>query len=221
MAHAGHVPEQYVWGLDLDRTERNWQSPVFALEGYWGTSRPPTPRLTGHVTARQIPVPLFGGGRPGWDGGLSLGPRPPRIALRKLRRIARRHRIGVGAHNDKGWSDDGTHLGVPSLPLSGGRPLLAFSGSSRGWPACGRQVTPGKFGCGLPLRGAQGTRAVCRASVLLSWVLTEAGVKKAVHLCGPAPISSQSDATRKRAWQALAELAVRRGRGEQTPTPSS
>ena len=59
--------------------------------------------------------------------------------------------------------------------------------------AC-RQVTPGKPGCGLPLRGPSGPGPV-RASVLMSRVVTEAGVKPALQnsLC-PA------------------------GRGEQTPT---
>ena len=38
--------------------------------------------------------------------------------------------------------------------------------------------------------GAQGTVAVCRASVFLSGVLTEAGVKPAVHLRGPAPLAA-------------------------------
>ena len=38
-------------------------------------------------------------------------------------------------HDDWDWSDPRTLLGVPSPPLSGSRPLLAVSGSSRGWPA--------------------------------------------------------------------------------------
>ena len=85
-------------------------------------------------------------------------------------------------HDDWDWSDPWALLRVPSLPLSGSRPLLAVSGSSGGWPARCRQVTPGKLGCGLPLRGAQGTGQSVRASVLLSRLLTEAGVTPAVHL---------------------------------------
>ena len=54
--------------------------------------------------------------------------------------------------------------------------------------AC-RQVTPGKPGCGLPLRVHRGPGPV-RASVLLSRVLTEAGVTPAVHLRGPAPLAT-------------------------------
>ena len=53
----GHVPEEYVGRLDLARVERHWQSSVFALKSYMGTLRPPTPRLFGHVTVGQIPVP--------------------------------------------------------------------------------------------------------------------------------------------------------------------
>ena len=63
-------------------------------------------------------------------------------------------------------------------------------------PTAGRQrvfswvhvvKSPGKLGCGLPLREHRGPGPV-RASVLLSWVLTEAGVTPAVHLRGPAPL---------------------------------
>ena len=73
-----------------------------------------------------------------------------------------------------------------------------FRGAARCWPSTGllvggqvacRQVTPGKPGCGLPLRGHRGLGPV-RASVLLSRVLTEAGVTPAVHLRGPAPLAA-------------------------------
>ena len=58
-----------------------------------------------------------------------------------------------------------------------------FRGAARCWPSAGllvggqlacRQVTPGKLGCGLPLRGHRGPGPV-RASVHLSRVLTEQG----------------------------------------------
>ena len=76
-------------------------------------------------------------------------------------------------------------LGLVRLQgLSGSHRLLAVSRSSRGWPACCRQVTPGKLGCGLPLRGHRGPGQSIRASALLSRVLTEAGVTPAVHLRG-------------------------------------
>ena len=65
-------------------------------------------------------------------------------------------------------------------------------GVARCWPSAGllvggqlacRQVTPGKVGCGLPLRGHKGPGPV-HASALLSRVLTEAGVTSAVLSAG-------------------------------------
>ena len=44
----------------------------------------------------------------------------------------RRCSNGVGVRDDWCWSDPGNLLGVPSTPLSEGRPLLAVNGSSRG-----------------------------------------------------------------------------------------
>ena len=72
--------EQHVGRLDRDRTGRHRQRPVFAPEGYSGTPRQPTPCLLGHFAVRHFPAPSHRGGRPGWDGGLSLGPLPPRTA---------------------------------------------------------------------------------------------------------------------------------------------
>ena len=51
------------------------------------------PAKTRHVSQGQLPVrlssvPSFGGGRPSWSGGLTLGPLPPRTACRRHRRIA-------------------------------------------------------------------------------------------------------------------------------------
>ena len=69
--------------------------------------------------------------------------------------------------DDWGWSDPGTLLGVqPSAALLVGGQIAR------------RQVTPGKLGCGP---------GPVRAAVLLSRVLTEAGVTPAVLLRGPAP----------------------------------
>ena len=48
--------------------------------------------------------------------------------------------------------------------------------------------------------GTGGPGQSVRASVLLSQVLTEAGVAPAVHHRGPAPLSRKSDATRTRVW---------------------
>ena len=127
----------------------------------------------------------------------------------------RRCSNGVGVHDDWGWSDPGTLHGVPSLPLSWGRPLLAVSGSSRGWPACCRQVTPGKPGCGLPLRGHRGPGPV-RASVLLSRVLVGA----AVHLRGPAPSAARPTRNPKASLvSACRTRSVRLGVGSRHPRP--
>ena len=91
-----------------------------------------------------------------------------------------------------------------------------FRGAARCWPSAGllvggqlacRQVTPGKPGCGLPLRGHRGPGPV-RASVLLSRVLTEAGVTPAVHLRGPAPLAASPAQPVSESGKVLAELAV-------------
>ena len=92
-------------------------------------------------------------------------------------------------HDDWGWSDPGTLLGVPSPPRSGGRPLPS---SSHTW------------------------EARMRASVLLSQVLTEAGVTPAVHLRGPAPLAASPTQQVGESGKVLAELAVSMGRGADT-----
>ena len=119
---------------------------------------------------------------------------------------------------DSRWSDPGTLLGVPSPPR----------GAARCWPSAGllvggqltcRHVTPGKPGCGLPLRGHRGLgQSVC-ASVLLSRVLTEAGVTPAVHLRGPAPLATSPTHPVSESVKYLQNLLCPAGRGEQTPTP--
>ena len=75
--------------------------------------------------------------------------------------------------------------------------------------------------CGLPLRGRRGRGQSVRASVLLSRVLTEAGVTPAVHLRGPAPSAANPTQPVRESGKVLAELAVSRGRGGQTPMPVS
>ena len=102
-----------------------------------------------------------------------------------------------------------------------------FRGAARCWPSAGllvggqvacRQVTPGKPGCGLPLRGHRGPGPV-RASVLLSRVLTEAGVTPAVHLRGPAPLAASPAQPVSESGKYLQNSPCPAGRGEQTPTP--
>ena len=163
-----------------DRTTvRHWQSPIFPPGGLLGNTAAAHATSPRPVALRLPSVPSHGGVRPGWDGRLSLGPLPPRTLCRRHRRRSN----GVGVQDDRGWSDPGTPL---------------FRGATRCWPSAGllvggqlacRQVTPGKLGCGLPLRGHRVPGPV-RASVLLSRVLTEAGVTPAVHLRGPAPLAA-------------------------------
>ena len=69
--------------------------------------------------------------------------------------------------------------------------------------------------------GHRGPGQSVRASVLLSLVLTEAGVTPAVHLRGPAPSAASPTQPVHESGKVLAELAVSRGRGEQTPMPVS
>ena len=109
-------------------------------------------------------------------------------------------------HDDWDWSDPRTLLAVPSPLLSVSSPLRVFS-----WrPACCRQVTPGKLGCGLPLRGHRGPDNLFAPQSLLSGVLKEAGVTPAVHLCGPAPLAASPTQPVGESGKVLAELAVSR-----------
>ena len=130
--------EQYVGRLSHDRTtDRHWQRPVFAPEGYSGTPRQPTPCLLGHFAVRHFPAPSHRGGRPGWDGGLSLGPLPPRTARRKHRRIAptvqyRRkcaRRLGLVKPRDPSWCPVTPSFGGP--PAAGRQRVFSWVASSR------------------------------------------------------------------------------------------
>ena len=85
---------QYVGRLSHDRTtERHWQR----LGSHRATVPKEVPRSSStpaaaHATSpraaavRLSSVPFLGGGRPGWSGGLSLGPLPPRTMCRRHRR---------------------------------------------------------------------------------------------------------------------------------------
>ena len=82
-------------------------------------------------------------------------------------------------------------------------------GASGGVIACSTDC-----GWSLVIAGVQRATAVCRASVLLSWVPTEAGATPAVHLRGPAPPatpSSQPVSTRlaRTGSRSATEVAVR------------
>ena len=103
----------------------------------------------------------------------------------------------------------------------------SFGGAARCWPSAGllvggqlacRQVTPGKLGCGLPLRGHRGPGPV-RASVLLSRVLTEAFVTPAVHLRGPAPLAASPMPPVSESGKCLQNSSVHRGVGSRHRRP--
>ena len=111
-------------------------------------------------------------------------------------------------HDDWDWSDPRTLLGVPSQPLSGGRPLLAVSKSSRGWPACMSSSHTREARMWSPTAWAQGTRAVVRASVFLCRVLTEARVAPAVHLRGPAPLAASPKQPVGEVWQGTLQISL-------------
>ena len=156
--------EQYVGRLNRDRTGRHWQRPVFAPEGYSGTPRQPTPCLLGHVAVRHFPAPSHRGVRPGWSGGLSLGPLPPRTARRKHRRIAptaqyRRRcakRLGLVRPRDPSWCPVTSSFGGP--PAAGRQRVFSWVASSR--------VVKSHLGGRMwsAIAGAQGTGACSRLS---------------------------------------------------------
>ena len=118
-------------------------------------------------------------------------------------------------HDDWDWSDPRTLLGVPSPPLSGSHPLLAVSGSSRGWPACVSSSHTWEARMWSVIAVHKGPGPV-RASVLLSPVLAEAGVTPAVHLHGPARLAASPTQPVSESGKVLAELAVSRAWGAVT-----
>ena len=168
---------------------------------------------------RLSSVPFHREVRPGWDGGPALGPLPPRAARRRHRRIAPTAQYRRRCARRLGL------VRQPGPFLVSRHPL--FRRAARCWPSAGlfvggqgacRQVTPGKPGCGLPLRGYRGLGPV-RASVLLSRVLTEAGVAPAVHLRGPAPLAASPAHPESESGKYLQNSLCPAGRGEQPPTP--
>ena len=129
--------EQHVGRLGRDRTGRHWQRPVFAPEGYSGTPRQPTPCLLGHFAVRHFPAPSHREVRPGWDGGLSLGPLPSRTARRRHLRIAptaqyRRkcaRRLGLVKPRDPSWCPVTPSFGGP--PAAGRQQVFSWVARSR------------------------------------------------------------------------------------------
>ena len=101
-------------------------------------------------------------------------------------------------------------LGVPSPPLSGGRPLLAVSGSSRGWPARVSSSHTWEARKWSAIAGAQGTGVCSRLSPPVPDPYGGRG-----HTCCTPPwacsVSSQLGATRKRVrtcWTHCVHLGV-------------
>ena len=109
-------------------------------------------------------------------------------------------RLGLVRPQDPSW--------CPVTSSFGTHTLLAVSGSSRGWPACCRQVTPGKLGCGLPLRGAHGSGAVCSRLSPSVPGPHESRVAPAVHLRGPARSAASPTQPVGESGKVLAELAA-------------
>ena len=103
---------------------------------------------------------------------------------------------------------------------------LLFLGAARCWPSAGllvggqlacRQVTPGRPGCGLPLRGHRGPGACSRLSPPVPGPHGGRG-----HTCRTPPwacsVSSQSGATRKRV-RSCRTRGVHLGVGSRHPHP--
>ena len=197
--------EQYVGRLSHDRTtERHWQRlgshrATVPKEVPCGSSTTAAARATSPraVAVRLSSVPSLGGGDQARAGDPRWVHSCPVWRVVGTVGQPRRRGNGVGVLDDWGWSDPGTLLGVRSPPLSEGRPLLAVSGSSRGWPAhvssshtwearmwschCGGAEDRGLFAPqSSHLRGPRGSRG---------------------HTCRTPPwacsVSSQSGATRK------------------------
>ena len=220
--------EQCVGRLNHDRTtERQWQR----LGSHRATVPKEVPRgsstpAAAHATSPKAvavwfsSVPFHRGGRPGWSGGVSLGPLPPRTVRRWHRRIAPTAQNWRRCARRQGAGQTAGPFLVSRHPLS--------RRAARCWKSAGlfvggqlacRQVTPGKPGCGLPLRGHRGPGQSVRASVLLSWVLTEAGVTPAVHLRGSVPLAASPAQPVSESGKCLQNSQCPAGRGEQTPTP--
>ena len=200
--------EQRVGRLSHDRTTvRHWQSPIFTLEGYSGTPRQPTPRLSSGSSTRLVGRETRAGSTPAPYSASQAPSDSPDGAVTALVCVT----TGAGQ--------------TPGPFLVSRHPL--FRGAARCWPsaslpvggqlAC-RQITPGKPGCGLTLRMYRGPGPV-RASVVLSRVLVEVGVTPAVHLRGPAPSAASPTHPVSESGKYLQNSPCPAGRGEQTPTP--
>ena len=144
---------------------------------------------------RLSSVPLHGGGRPGWDGGLSLGPLPPRTVASQAPSDKPRRR-----GNDWGWSDPGTLLGH-----------LLFRRAARCSPSAGLLVG-GQHAC------VQGTEAY---SSLSPPVLGPHGGRS--HTCRappwPAPLAASPTQPVSESGRYFQNSPCPAGREEQTPTP--
>ena len=195
------LDKQRVGRPSHDRTtERHWQRlgsnrATVPKEVLCGSSTPAAAHATSPraVAVRFSSVPFLGGGRPGWSGGLSLGPLPPRTLCRRHRRIAptaqyRRmcaRQLGLVRPRDPSW--------CPVTPSFGGPPA---AGRQRvfSWVASSRVV---KSHLGSPDVVCHcGTGACSRLSPPVPGPHGGMG-----HTCRTPPwacsVSSQSDASRK------------------------
>ena len=154
--------EQYVGRLSHDRTtERHWQRlrshrATVLKEVPRGSSTPAAAHATSPraVAVRLSSVTFLGGGRPGWSGGLSLGPLPPRTACRRHCRIAptaqywRRcaRRLGQVRPRDPPWCPVTPSFEGP--PAAGRQPVFSWVSvsSSHSWEARMWSAIPGAQG---------------------------------------------------------------------------
>ena len=168
-----------------------------------------------HATSAIIISPFSWWSSTRLGRGNPLGPLPPRTLRRGHRRIVPYRRSnGVGVQDDWGWSGPGILLGVLSPPLSEGRPPLAVSRSSRGWPArlSSGHTWEARMWCAIA-----GTGACSRLSPRVSG--PQGGVTPAVHLRGPAPLAASPAQPVSESGKCLQNSRCPDGRGEQTPTP--
>ena len=140
------------WGLTEPQSRRRYP----AVPAH---PRQPTPRFLGKLLCDYLQsLSLVEFDQAGTGDSRWVHSRPVRCVAGAAG-YPRRRSFGVGVQDDWGWSDPGTLLGVPSPPLSEGRPLLAVSGSSRRWPARVSSSHTWEARMWSAIAGAQGTGA--------------------------------------------------------------
>ena len=199
--------EQYVGRLSHDRTTvRHWRR-LGSNRKYvpWSQHTRGSPRHVSQGSYCAIIIsPFHRGGRPSWNGGLSVGPLPPRTACRQHPRIAptaqyhRRCAWWLGLVRQ--WETRRAAHCRPSACLLVGGQL-----------AC-RQVTPGNPDV-VCHRGGTGDRGLFAPQSTCPGILVEAGVTPAVHLRGPAPLAASPTQPIDESGKCLQNSQCQTGRG--------